>query len=85
MDIDQTEGVATEDSLSQTFGNLGKRIGTNTLAAITDDGTFAALALLLTRQCCTRHPLSEDPYFNLKSNIIGYTSAKLCHEKLFGL
>jgi ribosomal protein S18 acetylase RimI-like enzyme len=49
VDIDRTEGPATEENLMQIYNILGENIGTNTLAAIGEDGEIAALALVIVR------------------------------------
>jgi len=49
VEADRSVGPATEDNLAQIFQILGERVETNTLAAISGEGSLAALALVLVR------------------------------------
>ena len=49
VEVDKSEGSATEESLNQIFQILGERVETNTQACIAPDGNLAAIAFFLTR------------------------------------
>jgi ribosomal protein S18 acetylase RimI-like enzyme len=49
VEVDKSEGSATEESLNQIFQILGERVETNTKACIAPDGNLAAIAFFLTR------------------------------------
>ena len=49
VQVDKSEGPATEESLNQIFQILGEQVETNTLSGIAPDGNPAAIAFILTR------------------------------------
>jgi mycothiol synthase len=49
VEIDKTEGPATEEKLEQIFQLLGEQVESNTLAGIAPDGKLVAMAFILIR------------------------------------